>query len=143
MSQGVARFVRDQPLVALLAAVGVAIVGGLVDLQWHLTHDEFEGTSEQFRAHTVVWIGVLLVLMVTALAVKEGIRGTGYRLALLGAVFYVPVAVWHFIEHANGSDPEVAHVLLALADVAILTGGAVAFATRRRAALQGSAGPRE
>ena len=141
--QSVGRFVRENPLLALLAAVGVVVVGLLVDLQWHLSHDEFEGTSEQFRAHTVVWIGVLLVLMVTALGVREGIRGTGYRLALFGAVFYVPVAVWHFIEHANGSDPEVAHALLALADVAILTGGAVAFATRQRAALPESAGPRE
>ena len=139
----VARFVRENPLLAVLAAVGVVIVGLLVDLQWHLTHDEFEGTSEQFRAHTVVWIGVLLVLAVTALAIREGIRGTGYRLAFFGAVFYVPVAVWHFIEHANGSDPEVAHVLLGLADVAILTGGAVAFATRRRGALPEPAGPRE
>jgi hypothetical protein len=109
------------------------IVGRLVDLQWHLTHDEFEGTTQQFRAHTVVWIGVLLVLAVTTIAVRLGIRGTGYLVALAGAVVYVPVAVWHFIEHANGNDPEVAHVLIAAADVAIIAGAVIAaIATRRR-----------
>jgi hypothetical protein len=137
------RFVRERPLVALLAAVGVVIVGRLVDLQWHLTHDEFEGTSQQFRAHTVVWIGVLLVLAVTAIALSQGIQGLGYRLAFIGAVLYVPVAVWHFIEHANGADPEVAHVLIGLADVAIIAGAIVAVIARRRTTLPNTAGLRQ
>src|SRR5688500_14495265 len=108
---------REKPALALVAAVGVVIVGRLVDLQWHLTHDEFEGVSEQFRAHTVVWIGVLCVLGVTVFAIRRGVRIPGIRLSLAGALLYVPVAIWHFIEHANGADPEIAHVMLAIADV--------------------------
>lgn len=138
----VSRFVREKPLTALWIAVGVVIVGRLVDLQWHLTHDEFEGTSQQVRAHFVVWIGVLLVLAVTALAISRGVRTSGFRLALPGAVLYVPVAVWHFIEHANGNDPEVAHVLLAIADLAIIAGAVVAtIATRRRRPRLGTTAP--
>jgi hypothetical protein len=118
-----------------LTAVGVVIVGRLVDLQWHLTHDEFEGTSQQVRAHLVVWIGVLMVLTVSALALRQGIASFGFRLALAGSALYIPIALWHFIEHANGNDPELAHALLALADVAIIAGGAgAALAARRRPA---------
>jgi hypothetical protein len=124
------RLVRDKPLAALWAAVAIVIVGRVVDLQWHLTHDEFEGTSEQFRAHTVVWIGVVSVLVVTVLGVHQGIRIPGFTLALAGAALYVPVAVWHFIEHANGSDPEVAHILLAISDLAIIAGAAWALFAR-------------
>jgi hypothetical protein len=128
----VGRFVREKPLAALLIAVAVVLVGRLVDLQWHLTHDEFEGTTEQVRAHLVVWIGVLLVLAVTVLALRNSVRNPGFRLALAGAVLYVPVAVWHFIEHANGSDPELAHVLLLIADVAIFAGAILAIVIDRR-----------
>lgn len=129
-----AEFVRRKPLGALWIAVGVVIIGRLVDLQWHLTHDEFEGASEQVRAHLVLWIGVLLILLVTALAVKRGARGFGYRIALAGAVVYVPVATWHFVEHANGSDPESAHVLIGIAYAAMLIGviTATVAAWRRR-----------
>lgn len=125
-------FIRDNPLAALWIAVGVVIVGRLVDLQWHLAHDEFEGVSEQFRAHTVVWIGVLMVVAVTIVAIKQGVRERGFLLAFAGAVVYVPVAIWHFVEHANGADPEVAHVLLGVADVAIILGAIVAAITARR-----------
>jgi hypothetical protein len=133
----VSRFIREKPLTALWIAVGVVILGRLVDLQWHLSHDEFEGTSQQFRAHTVVWIGVLSVLAVTVIAIRAGVRNPGFTLALAGTALYVPVAVWHFIEHANGNDPEVAHVLLAIADVAIIAGAIVAsLAQRRRAPVE-------
>jgi hypothetical protein len=124
--------VRERPLAALGIAVGVVIIGRLVDLQWHLTHDEFEGTSQQFRAHTVVWIGVLLVLTVTAVSIRGGVQGLGYRLAFGGAALYVPVAVWHFAEHASGNDPEIAHILLGLADLAIAAGAVVATTADRR-----------
>jgi hypothetical protein len=128
----VGRFVREKPLAALLIAVAVVLVGRLVDLQWHLTHDEFEGTTEQVRAHLVVWIGVLLVLAMAVLALRHGVSNPGFSLALAGASLYVPVAVWHFIEHANGSDPEVAHVLLVIADVAIFAGAVVAIVIDRQ-----------
>jgi hypothetical protein len=118
----VARYIREKPLAALWIAVAVLIVGRLVDLQWHLTHDDFEGAADQVRAHLVLWIGVLMLLGVTVVAIRQGTAGFGYRLALGGAAFYVPVAVWHFVEHANGSDPELPHVLIALAYIAMLIG---------------------
>lgn len=126
------RFVREKPLLALLAAVAVVIVGRLVDLQWHLTHDEFEGTTQQIRAHLVVWIGVLMVFTVSAWAVRGGIGGVAFRLALAGATLYIPVALWHFIEHASGNDPEVAHILIVIADVAIIGGGVIGALMARR-----------
>ena len=126
------RFIREKPLTALWITVGVVIVGRLVDLQWHLSHDEFEGTGQQFRAHTLIWIGVLSVLTVTVMAIRAGVRNPGFTLALAGSVFYVPVAVWHFIEHANGTDPDVAHVLLGVADVMIIGGAIVASLAGRR-----------
>jgi hypothetical protein len=138
--RGVTKLLRDKPLVALWIAVGVVVLGRLVDLQWHLTHDEFEGTREQVRAHLVVWIGVLLVLAVTVVAIRNGIRSPGFRLSLIGAATYVPVAVWHFIEHANGNDPDVAHVLLGLSDVAIITGAIWATISMRRAQPHEAAG---
>ncbi len=135
-----ARFIREKPLTALWIAVGIVILGRLVDLQWHLSHDEFEGTSQQFRAHTVVWIGVLSVLAVTVIAIRAGVRNPGLTLALAGTVVYIPVAVWHFIEHANGTDPEVAHVLLGIADVVIIGGAIVASLARRQGATAEGAG---
>jgi hypothetical protein len=34
----------------------------------------------------------------------------------------VPTSLWHFIEHANHNDPEIAHVLLAIWQVGMLAG---------------------
>ncbi len=126
------RFVREKPLTALWIGVGLVILGRLVDLQWHLTHDEFEGTSQQVRAHLVVWIAVLLVLTITTISIRERVATRGFRLALAGTALYVPVAVWHFIEHANGHDPEVAHVFLVIADVMIIAGAVVATIDARK-----------
>jgi hypothetical protein len=116
------RYVREKPLTALWIAVGVVIVGRLVDLQWHLPHDNFGGAADQVQAHLVVWIGVLMLLGVSAIAVRQGAAGLGYRLSLGGAAFYVPVAIWHFVEHANRSDFELPHILIALAYIATLIG---------------------
>ncbi len=46
----------------------------------------------------------------------------------------MPVAVWHFIEHADGNDPELAHALLALTQVAIVGGAMWATLVVRRLA---------
>jgi hypothetical protein len=126
-------FIRERTLAALWAATGVVVVGRLIDLQWHLTHDDFEGAADQIQAHLVVWIGVLLLLFVAAVAVRQGTPGLGYRLVLAGAAFYVPIAVWHFVEHANGSDPELAHVLIGIGYAAMLIGvAAVTFSEFQR-----------
>lgn len=127
-----ARCVRERPLAALWVAVVVTILGRLLDLRWHVTHDEFEGTSQQLEAHWLIWLGILMVLAVTAVAVRDGSGGFGFRLSLLSAAFYVPVATWHFIEHANRADPELAHVLLAIAYLGMLAGALIATIEARR-----------
>jgi hypothetical protein len=124
--------IRERPLAALWVAIAVMVAGRLLDLQWHLSHDEFEGTSEQLQAHWLAWIGVLLVLVVAAAVVRQGKGGVGFRIALLSAAAYVPIAIWHFVEHANGTDPELAHVLLGITNVGMVVGAIMAtFGPRR------------
>jgi hypothetical protein len=48
-------------------------------------------------------------------------------------ILYIPVSVWHFIEHANRNDPELAHILLAIGGVAMLAGAVAATLLARRA----------
>jgi hypothetical protein len=127
------QFIQRKPLTALWIALAVQIVGRLIDLQWHLSHDEFEGVSQQFRAHTVVWIGVLMGLGVSTILVsQQGRRNLGYVAVMTGALLYIPVATWHFIEHANGNDPDTAHVLIALAEAIMILGALAATAIARR-----------
>jgi len=73
-----------------------------------------------------------MVLAVTSLAARDHIGGKGFRITLLSAALYVPVAIWHFVEHANGTDPELAHVLLAITYIGMLAGAVIgAFEARR------------
>lgn len=130
--------IRAHPLGALWIAVVVMVLGRLLDLRWHATHDEFEGTTEQLQAHWLVWLGVILVLLVATVAIREGSGGVGFRLTLASAGLYVPVAIWHFIEHANGSDPESAHVLLAITNLGIVVGAAAGFFEARQPPAAGS-----
>jgi hypothetical protein len=44
----------------------------------------------------------------------------------------VPVVVWHFIEHANRNDPDLADVLLFIGQVVLLGGALTAFVVARR-----------
>lgn len=124
--------IRDRFSTALLIAIGVMLLGRLLDLRWHVEHDEFEGTSQQFEAHWLLWIGVLMVLVVAAVGVRERIGGSGTQLVLLSAVLYVPISIWHFVEHANGADPELAHVLLGITNLAMVVGAVVAWLNARR-----------
>jgi hypothetical protein len=123
-------------LQALWVAVGVQLLGWLVDLRWHLTNEEFEGVSEQFEAHWLLWLGVLGALLVSLLAARE--RGTpaperrGYLFLLGSGLAYTGVAVWHFVEHANGNDPELAHVLLGVTQVGMILGAVLATLDARR-----------
>jgi hypothetical protein len=125
---------------ALWIAVAVQLAGRLLDLRWHLTHDEFEGTSEQLEAHWLLWLGVLATIAVAAVVSSDSERPagwSGYLITLFSGCLYVPVAVWHFIEHANGADPELAHVLLAVAGIGMVVGAILATVVvwrgRRRA----------
>jgi hypothetical protein len=114
--------VATQYLYVLLAGVGIQVVGRAIDGYWHATHDGFESASDQLQAHSVLWIGVLVTLVISGLAVRE-LRTrprAGYVAVLASSVAYAGVAVWHFIEHANGSDPAVAHVVLGVLWPALL-----------------------
>jgi hypothetical protein len=127
-----------QLLAALWAGVAVQIAGRVLDGIWHANHDEFEGASQQLEAHWLLWLGILLTLVVAVIAVARlpaAERNGGYSIVLVGGGLYVPVSVWHFIEHANLNDPEVAHYLLALGQGTMLAGAiAAAILARRQSA---------
>ncbi len=104
--------------------IAVQVAGELVDLRWHATHDEFEGAGEQLEAHWLVWLGTLMTLApatAAAARVSPG-RNGGLVLTLAAGAVYVAVSVWHFAAHASGTDPELAHVLLALGKIGMLAG---------------------
>ena len=126
----------SQALRALWIAVAVQLAGQLVDLRWHLTHDEFEGTSQQLEAHWLIWLGVLATVAVAAWAALGHERLTGhpgYVLTLAAGLLYVPVSVWHFIAHANGDDPGLAHVLIGIGKVGMVVGAVLATVLVHRA----------
>lgn len=112
---------------ALWIGALVFVAGIVLDQRWHATHDEFEGTSQQFDAHWLLWIGFLVVLVAVVLAfvrLSPDERHPGFTLVLAASAGYLPVTVWHFVAHANEVDPAVAHVLLGLGDAAIIAGAA-------------------
>jgi uncharacterized membrane protein len=120
----------------LWVAIVVQLLGRGLDGWWHATHDEFEGTSQQFEAHWLLWLGVLFTLGVVIAAfvrLPASERNVGWTVLLLGLILYIPVSVWHFIEHANRNDPELAHILLAVGQLAMLVGVVAATLLARRA----------
>jgi len=136
-TKGTTRTLDERRLLRLLwAAAVVQVLGRALDLRWHATHDEFEGTAQQLEAHWLLWLGVLATLAVAALGARMGGQASaaaGFRLTLAGCLLYVPTAVWHFVEHANHNDPEAAHVLLGLWQVAMLAGVLMATVQALRA----------
>ncbi len=110
----------------LWAALGMQLVGRLLDLRWHVTHDEFEGTRQQFEAHWLLWLGVLATLWAAAGGRRSDELGQRAIAVVLGAaVLYVAAGIWHFGEHAAGNDPQVAHVVLGVCQLAMYAGAAV------------------
>ncbi|MGH2986533.1 MAG: hypothetical protein ACRDLO_07600 [Solirubrobacterales bacterium] len=122
--------------------VVVQIGGRILDGIWHSSHDEFEGASQQLEAHWLLWLGIAITLAAAAVALirlTASQRDAGYAVILAGGTLYVPVAIWHFVEHANHNDPELAHYLLAVGQVVIIAGAiAAAILTRRRDVLTAS-----
>jgi hypothetical protein len=99
-----------------------------VDLRWHATHDEFEGASQQLEAHWLLWLGVLVMLVAVVWArarLDAAGLNTGHSVLLVACVSYVALAAWHFVEHASGADPELAHILIAVSDFGIIAGVAL------------------
>jgi hypothetical protein len=127
---------RTRLLQLIAVALVVQIAGRLLDGRWHATHDEFEGASQQFEAHWLIWLGVLATLAICVVALRRLDRADrgllGYRVTFFFGLGYAVVAVWHFIEHANHNDPEVAHVLLALGQAGMLIGIVLVLVLSRR-----------
>jgi hypothetical protein len=108
----------------LIGFVG-QIAGRLVDLQWHLTHEEFEGAAEQFRAHWLIWLATIFVLGVAAIAirsVRQPAQRLGYLIVLMANLAYALVAVIHFFQHLDHLEVDWAHLLLAITSLAAAGG---------------------
>lgn len=133
MSARVRKTLATHRLTALWGAMAASIAGQLLDLRWHLAHDEFETASDQLQAHWLSWIGAMALLAVAADAVRRERRGRGaYMVIAYAAGLYLAVAVWHFIAHDRGSDPELAHLFIAVAKIAAIAGAVAATVSERR-----------
>jgi zinc transporter ZupT len=112
------------------AGLIVFLAGTARDLQWHATHDtqrEFETAAKQIEVHWLLWLGALVIIAAAGLALRrtEMSRQTrGYLVAFAAGIVYAIVSVWHFIEHAEGADPQVAHVFL-YASAGLMVAGVV------------------
>jgi hypothetical protein len=108
-------------LPALLIGFGAQIAGRLVDLRWHLTHDEFEGGVEQLQAHWVIWLATLFILGVAVRGLRhaenQGER-RGYQVVVVANLAYGVVAVIHFFQHLDHLELDWAHLLLAITSIA-------------------------
>ena len=124
---------------ALLVGFGAQIAGRLVDLRWHLTHDEFEGGVVQLQAHWLIWAATLFILGVAVRGVREvesqGER-RGYEIVLVANLAYVVVAVIHFFQHLDRLEVDWAHLLLAITGIAGAVGVLWVIALRFRSRRQ-------
>jgi low temperature requirement protein LtrA len=122
-------------LEALWVAILVQVLGRIGDGIWHLNHADFEGAADQLEAHFILWTGMLMTLAAAAWALRsDGApeRRAGYLVTFVGALLYIPTAIWHFIGHANGEELDVAHFLLAVTQVATIVGAIMATVRSRR-----------
>lgn len=117
--------VETRLFLALLIGFAGQLAGRLVDLRWHLMHEEFEGAGQQLEAHWLIWITTVLVLGIAAL----GVRGAedprerqGYLIVLIANLAYAIVAVIHFFQHLDRLEVDWAHLLLALTSIAAAVG---------------------
>jgi hypothetical protein len=132
-------------LEALWVAILVQVLGRIGDGIWHLNHADFEGAADQLEAHFVLWVGVLMTLGAAGSALRtDGAaeRRVGYVVTFVAALLYVPTAIWHFIGHVNGDELDVAHVLLAVTQVAMIVGAVIATLRTRRVAAVAPRPPR-
>jgi hypothetical protein len=116
--------------------VGAFVVGRIIDLIWHATHQEFETAADQLQAHSVVWLGALLMIVAAARAFASGHRNGGYLLVLLAGLAYGAVAVWHFYEHSQHRDPDLPHLLLLVTNIAMFVGAGWVWIAARHARRQ-------
>jgi hypothetical protein len=121
-------------------AVGLVVflAGAGRDIQWHATHDtqtEFETASKQIEVHWLLWLGALMLLVVSWGALRRAetpARNPAYLMVFAGGLVYAVVSVWHFVEHANGGDPQLAHAFLYASSLLMVVGAVLGLATSRR-----------
>jgi lipopolysaccharide export LptBFGC system permease protein LptF len=123
-------------LLALWAGVIIQLAGRALDARWHAVHDEFETASDQLQAHWVLWVGALITLAVSSLAVVRASAGrrerTGYAVVLAGSAGYIGAAAWHFLEHLAGNESDPAHAVVAATWTVLLTGALLTTILWRR-----------
>jgi hypothetical protein len=75
---------------------------------------------------------VIGLLVTSGLVLRRSDRSPdlGYPLAFFRSAFYAVVSVWHFIEHYNGNDPEIAHVLMYIGTAGMIIGALIALVGR-------------
>jgi hypothetical protein len=111
---------------ALWLGLVLLIAGRLLDLQWHVGHDEFETASDQLRAHWLAWAGAILLLILAAVATRQQHPSRAMTVLLVSAAGYLAVAAWHFYEHSQHRDTDLPHVLLAVTQLAMLVAAPLA-----------------
>jgi hypothetical protein len=119
---------------ALVVGFGAQIAGRLVDLRWHLTHDEFEGGIEQLQAHWLIWLATLFIVGVAVGGLRVTSQGErrGYQIVLMANLAYAVVAVIHFFQHLDRLEVDWAHLLLAITGIAGAVGVLWVIAVRLR-----------
>jgi hypothetical protein len=129
----------------LAAGLVVFLAGIARDLQWHATHDtqrEFETAGKQVEVHWLLWLGVAMLIAGAWLALSRSPRSTripGAKVVLAAGLIYAAVSVWHYIAHANGEDPELAHIVLYLTSGVLVAGTLLALLTARRGRVDSAA----
>lgn len=110
---------------ALIAGFLAQVAGRMVDLRWHVMHDEFEGAAQQLEAHWLIWISTAFVLMIAAPAlrgVREQGQRRGYAVVLAANLAYAALAVLHFFQHLDHLEVDWTHLLLTITSVAAVVG---------------------
>lgn len=120
---------------ALWIGFAMSVAGVLLDLRWHRLHDEFEGPAQQLQAHWLAWLGAAVLFAAAGVAMSRGgsAANIGTTVVLAGASVYAVASAWHFYEHAEGRDPEMLHLVLTVAQVAMLAGVVAAAMLARTA----------
>lgn len=115
---------RERIFRALLIGFGGQLAGRLVDLQWHLAHDDFESGADQVQAHWLIWLATAFVLWIAAAGARDVGEPArrGYLVVLIANVAYAAVAVVHFFQHVNGLEVDWAHFLLLVSNIAAAVG---------------------
>ena len=110
-------------LLGLWVGVAIQLVGQIVDVSWHAAHgSHFRRASEQVQAHWVIWLGIAVMLVVSAVALRggEAQASRGFVLALVASGLLAVAQAWNFWEHAHGRPAVPAHVIMMVTRVGVV-----------------------